>query len=98
LIVPTKQCGSTISISYILWLLLTHNEKSGVCKVQGGILKPALLCRDYLTDVYAEVMELNAAIDIGREGAERITSAWTLTGKAMAFLAFANSVIKFAFT
>ena len=48
MVVPTKQCGAIISISYILWLLLTHNEKSGVCKViQGGILKSALLCRDY---------------------------------------------------
>ena len=46
----------------------------------------------------SEVMELNTAIDIGREGAERITSAWTLTGKAEAFFALANSVIKFAFT
>jgi len=47
-VVPTKQCGSIISISYILWHLLTHNEKSGVCKViQGGIFKPALLCMDY---------------------------------------------------
>ena len=27
---------------------VTHNEKSGICKViQGGILKPALLYRDY---------------------------------------------------
>jgi len=41
----------TMLVNYInklhimLWLLLTHNEKSGVCKViQGGILKSALLC------------------------------------------------------
>ena len=49
LVVPTKQCGSIISISYIACLLAAHSEKSGVCKVkQGSILKPALLCRDYL--------------------------------------------------
>ena len=48
--------------------------------------------------ISAEVMELNAAIDIDREGAERITSALTLTGKAEAFFALANSVIKFTFT
>ena len=47
-VVPTKQCGSIISISYIACLLAAHSEKSGVCKVkQGSILKPALLCRDY---------------------------------------------------
>jgi hypothetical protein len=48
LVVPTKQCGSIISISYILWLLAARGEKSGVYKArQGGISKPALLCRDY---------------------------------------------------
>jgi len=37
-----------ISIGYISWLLEAHGEKSGVYKAkQGGILKPALLCRDY---------------------------------------------------
>ena len=37
-------------MSYILCLLLIHNEKSGVCKlIQGGILKPALPGRDYRT-------------------------------------------------
>jgi len=47
-VVPTKQCRLIISISYISWLLLTHNEKSGGWNViQGDILKPALLCRDY---------------------------------------------------
>jgi len=35
--------------SYISWFLAAHNEKSGVCNViQGGILKSALLCKDYL--------------------------------------------------
>ena len=35
-------------MSYIFQLLLTHNEKPGVCKViHDGILKTALLCRDY---------------------------------------------------
>jgi len=47
-VVPTKQCGSIISISYISCLLAAHGEKSSVYKVkQGSILKPALLCRDY---------------------------------------------------
>jgi hypothetical protein len=48
LVVPIKQCGSIISISYISCLLAAHGEKPGVYKVkQGSILKPALLCRDY---------------------------------------------------
>jgi hypothetical protein len=47
--VPTKQCDSTISISYISWLLAAHGEKSGVYKARwGDISKPALLCKDYL--------------------------------------------------
>jgi len=47
-VVPTKQCGSIISVSYISCLMAAYREKSGVYKVkQGGILKPALLCRDY---------------------------------------------------
>jgi len=47
-VVPTKQCGSIISISYILYLMAAHSAKSGVYKVkQGSISKPALLCRDY---------------------------------------------------
>jgi hypothetical protein len=47
-VVPTKQCRSIISISYILWLLAARGEKSGVYKArQGGISKPALFCRDY---------------------------------------------------
>jgi hypothetical protein len=47
-VVPTKQCRSIISISYTLWLLAARGEKSGVYKArQGGISKPALLCRDY---------------------------------------------------
>jgi hypothetical protein len=47
-VVPTKQCGSIISISYISCLLAAHSEKPGVYKVkQGSIPKPALLCRDY---------------------------------------------------
>ena len=46
---------------------------------------------------YKVFYESNAAIDISSERAERITSALTLTGKARAFFAFANSVIKFAF-
>jgi hypothetical protein len=49
-VVPTKQCGSIISTSYISWLLAAHGEKLGGCKTkQGGISKPALLCRDYLS-------------------------------------------------
>ena len=56
-----------------------------------------LISENLLLTSFSEVMELNAVIDIGREGAERITSALTLTGKAMAFSAFANSVIKFVF-
>jgi hypothetical protein len=49
LVVPTKQCRSIISISYILWFLAARGEKSGVYKArQGGISKPELLCRDYL--------------------------------------------------
>ena len=48
LVVPTKQCGAIISISYISCLQAAHSEKSGVYKVkQGSIPKPALLCRDY---------------------------------------------------
>jgi len=48
LVVPTKQCGSIISVSYISCLMAAYREKSGVYKVkQGGILKPALLCRDH---------------------------------------------------
>jgi hypothetical protein len=44
-VVPTKQCRSIISISYILWLLAARGEKSGGYKArQGGISKPALLC------------------------------------------------------
>ena len=47
-VVPTKQCGSIISMSYISYLLAAHSEKPGVYKVkQGSIPKPALLCRDY---------------------------------------------------
>jgi hypothetical protein len=47
-VVPTKQCRSIISTSYTSWFLAAYNEKSVVCKViQGGILKSALLCRDY---------------------------------------------------
>jgi hypothetical protein len=47
-VVPTKQCGSIILISYISCLLAAHSEKPGVYKVkQGNIPKPALLCRDY---------------------------------------------------
>jgi hypothetical protein len=47
-IVPTKQCGSIISASYILYLVAAHSAKSGVYKVkQDSISKPALLCRDY---------------------------------------------------
>ena len=43
LVVPTKQCESIISRCYISWLLVAHDEKSGVCKViQGGI--PNLHC------------------------------------------------------
>jgi len=45
---PAKQCGSIISRGYTSWLLAAHGEKSGVCKArEGGISKPALLCRDY---------------------------------------------------
>jgi hypothetical protein len=48
MVVPTKQCGSTISTGYISWLLAAHSEKSGVCKARKGVIfKPALLCRDY---------------------------------------------------
>jgi hypothetical protein len=47
-VVPTKQCRSIISISYISCLLAARSEKSRVYKVkQGSIPKPALLCRDY---------------------------------------------------
>jgi hypothetical protein len=47
-VVPTKQCRSIMSTSYILWLLTARGEKSGDYKArQGGISKPALLCRDY---------------------------------------------------
>jgi len=50
-VVPTKQCWSIISMSYISYLLAAHSEKTGVYKVkQGSIPKPALLCRDYLPD------------------------------------------------
>jgi len=48
-VVPTKQCRSIISISYISQLLAARGVKSGVYKArQGDITKPALLCRDYL--------------------------------------------------
>jgi len=48
LVVPTKQCRSIISTSYISQLLAARSVKSGVYKArQGGISKPALLCRDY---------------------------------------------------
>ena len=48
LVVPTKQFGSIISISYKSWLLVAHSEKSGVGKArQDDISKPALFCRDY---------------------------------------------------
>ena len=47
-VVPTKQCRSIISISYISQLLAARGVKSGVYKArQGDIPKPALLCRDY---------------------------------------------------
>ena len=47
-VVPTKQCGSIISIGYMSWSLAVHGEKSGVYKaIKVGIFKPALLCRDY---------------------------------------------------
>ena len=50
LVVPTKQCGSIISMGYTSWLLTANGEKSGVYKAKKvGIFKPALLCRDYLT-------------------------------------------------
>ena len=50
-----------------------------------------------ITDVYAEIMELNSAIDIGCKDAERITIASTLTPKAGAVFAFAIFSIKFRF-
>ena len=47
-VVPTKQCGSIISASYISCLMAAHSEKSGIYKVkQGSIPRPALLCKDY---------------------------------------------------
>ena len=47
-VVPTKQCRSIISTSYMSQLLVARGVKSGVYKAgQGGISKPALLCRDY---------------------------------------------------
>jgi hypothetical protein len=47
-VVPTKQCRSIISGSYILQLLAARGVKSGIYKaIQGGISKPALLCMDY---------------------------------------------------
>jgi len=55
LIVSTKQCGSIISTSYILWLLVAHSEKLGVYKVQQGryyqnhcFVGTILFCWDYL--------------------------------------------------
>jgi len=48
LVVPTKQCRSIISGSYISQLLAARGVKSGIYKaIQGGISKPALLCMDY---------------------------------------------------
>jgi len=53
-VVPTKQCRSIISISYISQLLAARGVKSGVYKAgQGDIPKPALLCRDYQTSPFS---------------------------------------------
>ena len=37
LVVHTKQCGSIISIGYILWFLTAHGKKSGVYKAKKWI-------------------------------------------------------------
>ena len=49
LVVPAKQYGSIISMSYISYILAAHSKKTDVYKVtQGSISKSALLCRDCL--------------------------------------------------
>ena len=42
-VVPTKQCGAIISISYMSCLLVEHSEKSGGYKVKQGSI-PNLHC------------------------------------------------------
>ena len=70
LVVPTKQCRSIISISYISQLLAARGVKSGVYKArQGDIPKPALLCRDY-------PILILLGFEIGQRWPEAVMHSW----------------------